>query len=128
MISGIVPAVGPYLPGHQPDFALVLLTIRDGAVTSFALDNLKGIVTSFHTVIAIVLIYVHRQPARSFPVVAALSGLMLVSVPWAGNHYLSDMIAGAAIAAGSIAVVRSVSNRSSAISVFPEETIVYWTS
>ncbi len=126
LISGIVPAVGPYIPGHQPAFALVLLTIRDGAVTSFALDNMKGVVTmpSFHTVIAIVLIYVHRPPARSFPVVATLSGLMLLSVPSAGNHYLSDMIAGAAIAAGSIAVVRHLSNRSSEVSVFPEEAIV----
>jgi membrane-associated phospholipid phosphatase len=79
---------------------------------------------SFHTVIAIVLIYVHRPPARSFRIVATLSGVMLLSVPWAGNHYLSDMIVGAAIAAGSIALVRRMSNRNSAISISSGEAIV----
>jgi hypothetical protein len=108
LISGMVPAVGPYIPGHQPDFALMLMAIREGAATTFALDNMKGIVSmpSYHTVMAIILIYVHRPPARSFRVVVALSGLMLLSVPSAGNHYLVDMIAGAAVAAGSIAIVR----------------------
>jgi hypothetical protein len=126
LISGIVPALGPYIPGHQPDFMRVLVAIRDGAATTFALDHMQGIVTmpSFHTVIAIVLIYVHRPPARSFPVVAVLSGLMLLSVPWGGNHYLSDMIAGAAVAAGSIAVVRRMPDRGSASSVPPCESIV----
>jgi len=116
LISGIAPAVGPYIPGHQPDFALVLMAIRHGAVTTFALDNMKGIVTmpSFHTVMAIVLIYVHRPPARSFPLIATISGLMLLSVPSAGNHYLSDMIAGAVIAAGSIAAVRRISSKDEA--------------
>ena len=90
LISGLLPAVGPFIPGHQPEFAKVLLTIRAGTARTFALDNMKGIVTmpSYHTVIALVLIWVHRPPSRSFPVVATLSGLMLLSVPSAGNHYL----------------------------------------
>jgi len=109
LISGLLPAVGPFLPGHQPEFAKVLLAIRTGALTTFALGNMKGIVTmpSYHTVIAIVLIWVHRPPSRSFPVIATLNGMMLLSVPSAGNHYLSDMLAGAAIAAASIALVKA---------------------
>ncbi len=109
LISGLLPAVGPCIPGHQPEFAKVLLTIRASDVKSFALDNMKGIVTmpSYHTVMALALIWVHRPPSRSFPIVATLSGLMLLSVPSAGNHYLSDMIAGAAIAAASIALVKT---------------------
>jgi hypothetical protein len=109
LISGIFPAIGPYIAGHQPAFMLTLLAVRAGALTTFALDNLQGIVTmpSFHTVIAIVLIYVHRPPVRSFAVVVVVCGLMLLAVPWGGNHYLFDMIAGAAVAAASIAAVRA---------------------
>jgi len=121
LISGLLPAVGPFIPGHQPEFAKMLLSIRAGTAKTFALDNMKGIVTmpSFHTVIALVLIWVHRPPSRSFPIVATLSGLMLLSVPSAGNHYLSDMLAGAVIAAASIAVVTRAFGGSGAAGQLP---------
>lgn len=106
-ISAILPAVGPFIPGHQPEFAKMLVAIRSGSVTAFSLDNMQGIVTmpSYHTVIAIVLVWVHRPPSRSFPMIAALNVLMLLSVPSIGNHYLCDMLAGAAIALLPIALL-----------------------
>jgi hypothetical protein len=107
LISGLLPATGPFLPGHQPEFSKLLITIRAGSATIFSLDDMQGIVTmpSYHTVIAMVLIWVHRPPSRSFSVAAILNSLMLLAVPSAGNHYLSDMLAGAVVAAGSIALV-----------------------
>jgi len=109
LISGIAPAVGPYIVGHQPDFALTLLAIRSGAASVFSLNTMQGIVTmpSYHTVIAILLIYVHRPPSRSFSIFAPLSALMLLSVSPIGNHYLSDVIAGAGVLALSIIIVNA---------------------
>jgi hypothetical protein len=107
-VSGVIPALGPCLPGHPADFTRVLVAIREGTQTNFALDNMKGIITmpSYHTVIALVLMYVHRPPARSFPAAAMLNLLMLLSVPWSGHHFLSDMLAGAVVTVVSVYVVR----------------------
>jgi len=118
LISGFFPATGPFMVGHQPLFARVLLQIRAGA-TNFALDHMQGIVTmpSYHTVTAILLIYVHRPPARSFPLLAVLNLLMLLSVPFAGNHYLSDLIAGSIMAAICIALDRWMVSRQAAFTL-----------
>jgi len=123
-LSAVVPAVGPYVK-VLPPWSAVLVALRDGSLTRFAVGEMTGIVAfpSFHTAMAVFLVYVHRPPLRSFTPIALLNAVMLVAIPFAGHHYLVDMIAGAMIAAGSIAVVRHLSNRSSAISVFPEQTI-----
>jgi hypothetical protein len=107
-LSGLLPAVGPYLKGDMPKWSAVLVTLRDGSLSRFALLNMTGIVTfpSFHTALAILLVYVHRPPLRSFVPVLILNVVMLVAIPFAGHHYLVDMIAGAGVAAISIAVVR----------------------
>lgn len=106
--SAIVPAVGPYIPGHMPDWSQVLLIIRGSRTSTFRLDQMKGIITtpSYHTVMAILLIYVHRRPARSMLPFTILNLLMLVATPSEGHHYLVDMIAGAAVAAFSIVLYR----------------------
>jgi PAP2 superfamily len=108
-LSGLFPAVGPYGKGGMPAWSAVLLTIRDGSLSKFALANMTGIVAfpSFHTVIAILLVYVHRPPLRSFVPVAILNALMLVAIPFAGHHYLVDMIAGVAVATVSILIVQA---------------------
>ena len=108
LIAGIAPAVGPYIPGHQPEFAKTLLAIRSGAATIFPLDQMQGIVEmpSYHTITAILLIYVHRPPLRSFRLIAFLNVAMLLSVPTAGNHYLTDVLTGSAVALVSIAMVK----------------------
>jgi len=114
VVSGLLPALGPFFPGHAPDWSLALLAIRDGTASKFALGDLKGIITmpSFHTVMAILLIYSHRPPVRSFSLIAILNVMMLLGTPAAGHHYLIDMIAGAAVAALSIAIVRNQVNGS----------------
>ena len=108
-LSGPFPALGPYTKGDMPAWSAVLVTIRDGSLSKFALADVTGIVAfpSFHTVMAVLLVYVHRPPLRSFVPVAILNALMLVAIPFAGHHYLVDMIAGAAVASVSIAIGRA---------------------
>src|SRR5260370_38906773 len=93
----------------MPTWSAVLLTIRNGSLSKFALTDLTGIVAfpSFHTVVAVLLVYVHRPPLRSFVPVAILNALMLVVIPFAGHHYLVDMIAGTSVAAVSILIVHA---------------------
>ena len=107
--GGLLPALGPYAKGDMPAWSAVLVTIRNGSLTRFALADLTGIVAfpSFHTVLAILLVYVHRPPLRSFVPVAILNAIMLVAIPFAGHHYLVDMIAGAAVVAVSIVIVQT---------------------
>jgi membrane-associated phospholipid phosphatase len=92
----------------MPGWLVVFVALRDGSLSSFALLHMTGIVTfpSFHTALAIVLIYVHRPPLPSFVPLMILNVVMLVAIPFAGHHYLVDMIAGAGVAAISIAIVR----------------------
>ena len=110
IISAFLPAVGPYVHffGHQTADIVVLMSLRAGGAHTFPIDRMQGIITfpSFHTTIAIIFIYVHRPPSRSFVPVAILNGLMLMGIPSEGHHYLVDMISGAAVAAVCIAAVR----------------------
>lgn len=109
-VSAFLPAVGPYVHyfGHQTADIVVLMTMRAGGAHTFAIDRMQGIITfpSFHTTVAIIFIYVHRPPSRSFVPVAILNGLMLLGIPSEGHHYLVDMISGAMVAAVCIAAVR----------------------
>ena len=109
-VSGLLPAYGPYTNGKMPEWSAVLQTIREGHMTNFRIADMKGIVAfpSFHTVLGVLLVYAHRQPARTFVPVAILNAVMLLAIPFAGHHYLVDVIAGAVVAAVSIAIVRAV--------------------
>ncbi len=111
IISALLPAVGPYVHfyGMQTDDIVALMSLRAHGARSFVINSLKGIITfpSFHTVLAIAFIYVHRPPSRSFVPLAILNGLMLIAIPSEGHHYLIDMISGAVVAAVCIAIVRA---------------------
>jgi membrane-associated phospholipid phosphatase len=95
--------------GRQTEDIVVLMSLRAGGAHTFSIDRLQGIITfpSFHTILSIIFIYVHRPPARSFVPVAILNALMLLAIPSVGHHYLIDMISGAAVAAVCIAIVRA---------------------
>jgi PAP2 superfamily len=114
-ISAVIPAEGPYsfLTGKPLLFVRDLLIVRSTAQPAFQLSNLQGIITfpSYHTVLAILLVYSHRPPLKSFFVVAGINLIMLLAIPVEGSHYLVDVIAGAAVAAFSIAAVRVVQTR-----------------
>jgi len=95
--------------GHRPEWTTLLLKIRDGSMTSTALWNMNGIVAfpSFHTVLGVAFIYVHRPPCKTFVPIAALNMLMLVSIPFMGHQYVTDMIARTAITVIAIIAYRS---------------------
>ncbi len=101
-LSGLFPAGGT-LYYHQVglDDAVHLphfLALRAGHLTHFAFRELAGIVSfpSYHTVMALMLIYAYRE-LYGFRYVFALNIVMLVSTPINGGHYLVDMIGGAAV-------------------------------
>ncbi|WLI89200.1 phosphatase PAP2 family protein [Massilia sp. R2A-15] len=110
-ISALLPAIGAFVHFQsdlaRADHAATLLALRDGSITHFS--ETKGIVTlpSYHTTQAILLMYVHRGQRRVLPSAVLLNLLMLLSTPTFGGHYLIDMIAGAAVAAVAILVVRA---------------------
>jgi PAP2 superfamily len=108
VISGLVPAVGPYSAGDMPYWSKMLLTIRSGTETRFAITKMQGIIAmpSFHTVLKAIFVYVHRPPLRSFVPIVVLDFLMVLAVPFVGHHYLIDIIAGAMVAAVCIVLVR----------------------
>jgi hypothetical protein len=108
VISGFVPALGPQFGKHLPIWTTAFLEVRNGAVSSVKLADMQGIVAfpSFHTVLAIVFVYVHRPPCRTFWPIAVVNGLMLLSIPVMGHHYFIDVIAGAGISALSIVIYR----------------------
>jgi len=111
IVSALLPAVGPYVHfyGRRTEDIVVLMSLRAGGPHPFPFSRLSGIITfpSFHTVLAIAFIYVHRPPSRSFIPVAILNGLMLMAIPSEGHHYLIDVISGAVVAAVCIAIVRA---------------------
>ena len=111
IVSALLPAVGPYVYfyGRQTEDIVVLMSLRTSGPHPFPFSRLSGIITfpSFHTVLAIAFIYVHRPPSRSFIPVAILNGLMLIAIPSEGHHYLIDVISGAVVAAVCIAIVRT---------------------
>ena len=82
--------------------------LRSGSATSL---GYLGIVSfpSFHTAMAILFAVAHRDIWWSFPIFLILNVLMLITIPYSGNHYLIDVIGGAVIAAcafiGTLAVL-----------------------
>jgi membrane-associated phospholipid phosphatase len=111
VISGLLPAVSafPYYypdPGMQLAWVKDIWGLRDGSLTSIDLRHLDGLVSmpSFHTIGAILFMYVLRGRKVLFPIGVALNGTIIVSTLSAGSHYLIDVLAGAVVAGLSIAV------------------------
>ncbi len=98
------PAIGHQETPRGPDLP-VLLALRAGGPLSFDLSQLQGLISfpSYHTVLVVLLTYAHRHSALFLPV-ALVNAVMLFSIPSVGQHYLIDMIAGAAVAGLAIAV------------------------
>jgi PAP2 superfamily protein len=113
-ISGIVPALGAFehfgVPGPaKATYLPHLLALREGTALSFSVNAIQGIITmpSYHTVLAILIIYVYRGCGRLFTLALVLNSVMLLSLPSEGGHYLIDLIAGGAVAAVTIAIINA---------------------
>jgi membrane-associated phospholipid phosphatase len=102
------PAIGHQETPRGLDLP-VLLALRDGGSLSFDMSQLQGLISfpSYHTVLAALLTYAHRRSALLTPI-ALVNGVMLFSIPTVGQHYLIDVIAGAAVAVLAIAATAAV--------------------
>jgi membrane-associated phospholipid phosphatase len=104
----LLPALGPSkFFGHNAVFVPVIERLMGGHDLTFTLSGMTGVVSfpSFHTVAALVLIWGFRGTGIIGWFIAGLNLLVLCSVPYCGGHYLTDMIAGAGVAALSIAFI-----------------------
>lgn len=81
-----------------------LEAIRGRSSIELSLASLPGLVAfpSFHTAMGVILIYVWRGAAITFVPSLAINLVMIASTPLFGGHYLVDVIAGIATAAGTI--------------------------
>jgi membrane-associated phospholipid phosphatase len=103
LISAFVPAIGPADAYGLPTApGPIIRAIRAGGEH----PNYAAIISfpSFHTTMALLLIWVHRG-LRTWPLFLPLNLLMLASIPYSGDHYLVDMIGGAIVAACAIMLI-----------------------
>lgn len=105
------PALGPFFhfavgPKLEPLLHMPHLLAGESMVLT-PLD-LQGLISfpSFHTVMAVTFMYVHRGQGWLTWVVIALNLTMLLATIVCGAHYLVDLIGGAMVAGLSIALVR----------------------
>lgn len=123
-ISALLPAAGVWLHYGLTETDIRVLPVvstvwpvftglRDGSMRTLIALGAEGVITfpSLHAALAVIMmaafwpISVLRWP------VLALNVLMLVATPVDGAHYLTDILAGMAIAALALAVARSAAAR-----------------
>jgi PAP2 superfamily len=87
-------------PGTGTEHIAMLDQVRSGFPTHIDPKNLAGLVSfpSFHTIACILLVYGSRGNVFRLSAVSIFSFLMLVAIPVFGEHYLVDILCGAAIA------------------------------
>jgi membrane-associated phospholipid phosphatase len=119
--SALVPTVGPMtaLAGHG-EFANLatlgratgetVLALRHGALTVIDLGAINGIISfpSLHAAVAVIVPFSLRWNKPLFWPFVALDAVMLVSAVPSGNHYLTDVIGGVAVAVLAIVCGRRV--------------------
>ena len=109
----LLPVAGPFaFYGHadlpQAWYTAHYLALRDGALKVIDLADLRGIVSfpSFHAAgMALTLYAVRRYTLVFWPMILLDSGT-LIATPTEGGHYLVDIIAGFAVAAVTVPLLR----------------------
>lgn len=98
----LLPALGPFHEfgltqngGFLPDMEHLISRHN----LSFALAKTTGVVSfpSFHTIMALAFVYGFRKLGPISAVMTVVNVVMLVSVPFIGGHYLTDMLGGAVV-------------------------------
>ena len=112
VVFDLFPALGPFayynLDLDRAIHLKDLIELRSGMAHSYSVPQLQGLIAfpSYHTVLAVLIPYVHRGSRYTFMPCAVLNALMLISTPSHGGHYLADIVGGVLTALGSIALVR----------------------
>lgn len=105
VLSGLFPAQSAWayygVDLHKAYHLADLNTLREQTAQVIDVGRQTGIVTfpSYHTAIALILVWVTRGIAPLFWPALILNVGVLVAIPTEGGHYLVDMLAGAAITA-----------------------------
>ncbi len=120
IIAALLPTLGPMVhfghvavPAGDALYVGDLRALRSGTLPPQRVVDMNGIISfpSFHTVYALLFTYAHRGIRWTFPVIAAANVVMIAAIPSEGFHYLSDVLAGAAVAAATIAIMRLFARR-----------------
>jgi hypothetical protein len=119
-VAGLFTSAGAYLwPAFGPfrefgldkygDYIPVIEHLRSGRDLNFPLHAMTGVVSfpSFHTTMALAYVYGFRRTGAIGAGIAVLNIGMLLAIPVFGGHYLTDMIAGAAVLLVSLAIVKA---------------------
>jgi hypothetical protein len=101
------PAVG-HIAQVGTGWLKTLMMIRNGEWAALDFAHVEGIISfpSFHTTLAILLVYAVRNHRWALAVLVPLNMLLIVATLSVGGHYLVDLPAGAAVAVISIAITR----------------------
>jgi hypothetical protein len=121
LVSGLFPSLGTYPFYNVPDDLLPaftdprmgldhvphILAMRDGSMQRIPLDDMRGLVAfpSFHTALAVITIWALMDIRWLALPAFVLNGLLILGTPTNGSHYLADVIAGAFIAFGALALL-----------------------
>jgi membrane-associated phospholipid phosphatase len=102
-VTDLIPAV------HMPDFT----ALRSGTMREISLSRMEGLITfpSFHTTLAVLFVAALREHRVVLVIGAIVNGLMLLSIPSEGGHYLVDVLAGALVAAVAIWAAARIEQR-----------------
>ncbi len=114
LLFHLFPALGPgiAMASFREAYVDELVSLRGGSLPLVNVMHLKGVIAfpSYHAVLAVLFTYAHR---RSWPFIplAAVNGLMLLSIPSEGGHYLVDVLAGVVVAALTILATSALMQR-----------------
>lgn len=91
------------------DFA----ALRNGTLQVFDLTRMQGLVSlpSYHAALALFFVQAMRWSRIGLWGGGLLNGLMLLSTPTEGGHYLVDVVAGVALWGVTVLVMRRIANR-----------------
>jgi hypothetical protein len=122
----LAPALGPFHDFGMDAKGVFLPAMKQllgKQNLSFDAATLTGVICfpSYHTVLALTCPWALRRSGGLFRIFVVLNGLMLFTIPFFGGHYLTDMIAGVAVFAVALGIVKLIEKRSaSAASASPE--------
>lgn len=98
------------------DYARLMMALKAGQIRDFSLSDAEGLIgfPSYHTVMAVLIVYAVRGIRRVFWPVLVWNILVIASVPVDGAHNVADVLGGLAVAGISIVVCHRLLARAAA--------------